>query len=109
MKESQIDLVVDQFRVRVRKVLGPALVAIYWFGSRVRGNFDESSDYDLLLELKDNITEAQRDVVADLAIDISSKFGAWLDIHYRTVERMSEPPYAFSPFVQSVISEGVLL
>ncbi len=109
MNESHIDIVVDQFRIRVREALGSALVKLYWFGSRTRGDFDESSDYDLLLETKDNITEAQRDVVADLAVDISSDLGAWLDIHYRTVKWMSTPPYTFSPFVQSVRSEGILL
>jgi len=109
MNDSQIDIVIDQFRIRVRKVLGSALVAIYWFGSRARGDFNDSSDYDLLLETKDDITEAQRDLVADLAVDISSNLGAWLDIHYRTVKWMSTPPYTFSPFVQSVRSEGILL
>jgi len=109
MNESQIDFVVDRFRKQVRKALGAGVVAIYWFGSRARGDFNESSDYDLLLETKDDITEEQRDVVADLAVDISSSTGVWLDIHYRTVKWMNTPPYAFSPFVQSVRSEGIRL
>ena len=109
MNESQIDVAVDQFRARVRKVLGSALVKLYWYGSRARGDFDTNSDYDLLLETKDEITEEQRDLVADLAVDISADLGVWLDIHYRTAKWMSTPPFAFSPFVQSVRSEGILL
>ena len=109
MNESQIDMVVELFRARVRKGLGSALVAIYWFGSRARGDFDESSDYDLLLETKDEITEKQRNLVADLAVEISADLDAWLDIHYRTVKWMSTPPYSFSPFIQTIRSEGILL
>ena len=109
VKEEKKDIVIEQFRTQVRKALGSALVSLYWFGSRVRGDNNENSDYDLLLETDGEITEKQRDLVADLAVDISASFGAWLDIHYRTAKWMSTPPYSFSPFVQSVRSEGVLL
>lgn len=109
MNESQIDVVIEQFRTQVRAVLGSALVSLYWFGSRARGDSNEDSDYDLLLETKSEITEKQRDLVADLAVDISANLGAWLDIHYRTVKWMSTAPYTFSPFVQSVRSEGIVL
>lgn len=109
MRKSQTDRVVNEFSERVREALGSALVAIYWFGSRARGDGSGGSDYDILLETEDELTEQQRDLVADVAVDISADLGALLDIHYRTAKAMSTPPDSFSPFVQSVRAEGVLL
>ena len=77
--------------------------------SRARGDGGGGSDYDLLLATRDEMTEQQRDLVADVAVDISADHGALLDIHYRTAESMTTPPQSFSPFIQSVLAEGVLL
>lgn len=95
--------------MRVRKALGPRLAAIHWFGSRARGEGSKDSDYDLLLEIENEPTERQRDLVADIAVDISAEHGVLLDIHYRSAEGMREAPDSFSPFVQSVLDEGILV
>jgi predicted nucleotidyltransferase len=109
MKQHPSDPVIDRFGRLVREGLGAAVVAIYWFGSRSRGDCGETSDYDLLLETKDPLTEQQRDLVSDVAVDIASDAGVLLDIHYRTSASLSTPPSSFSPFIQSVRSEGVLV
>jgi predicted nucleotidyltransferase len=109
MKAQQTDEVINLFRSRVRQALGPTLVAIHWFGSRARGRYEESSDYDLLLETETELTEQQKDQVADIAVDIAADFGTLLDIHYRSVRLMKTAPYSFSPFIDSVLTEGVLV
>jgi len=62
------DNVVTDFSRRVRQVLGSKLVAIYWFGSRARGEGTVDSDYDLLLETRLAPLERDRDAVADVAV-----------------------------------------
>jgi predicted nucleotidyltransferase len=44
----------------------------YWFGSRAKGEGHSGSDYDLLLETEMELTETQRDLLADIAIDLAA-------------------------------------
>ena len=109
MKTKQADEVINLFRKRARQALGPTLVSIRWFGSRARGEYEAGSDYDLLLEVREEPTEPLRDLVADIAVDIAADFGVLLDIHYRSVRMMKTAPYTSSPFIDAVLSEGVLV
>ncbi len=103
---TKADNVVTDFSRRVRQVLGSKLVAIYWFGSRARGEGRVDSDYDLLLETRVAPLERDRDAVADVAVDISADTGALLDIHYRTTEALAHESLR-SPFVDTVLQESV--
>lgn len=107
MKKANTDQVITDFSSRVRKVLGSKLVAIYWFGSRARGEGTPESDYDLLLETRGTPLENDRDAVADVAVDISAETGALLDIHYRTTETLSQES-AKSPFIDTILRDAVL-
>lgn len=104
---TKADNVVTDFSRRVRQVLGSKLVAIYWFGSRARGEGRVDSDYDLLLETRVAPLEKDRDAVADVAVDISADTGALLDIHYRTTETISQGSTR-SPFIDTIMRDAVL-
>jgi predicted nucleotidyltransferase len=90
----------------VRQALGASLVAVYWFGSRARGQGSDESDYDFLIETAHHLSEEERDRVADVAVDLSADHGVLLDIHQRTSEtlRRRRP---FSLFAHTVLLEGV--
>ena len=92
---------------RLHTILGEKLLAVYWFGSRSRGQGDESSDIDLLLETRSPVSETERDATADLAIDLAADYSVVPDIHYYTRQQLHRSPYARSPFVQADLSEGV--
>jgi len=106
MAKPKTDRIVEQFRTRVRDALGSALVAIYWFGSRAKGEGSADSDYDLLLETTRRLTEQERDRVADVAIDVSADYGVLFDIHERTSEALKRNR-PFSLFTHTVLQEGV--
>jgi predicted nucleotidyltransferase len=107
MKVTNTEQVIADFSSRVRKVLGSKLVAIYWFGSRARGEGTPESDYDLLLETRATPLENDRDAVADVAVDISADTGALLDIHYRTSEALAKESTR-SPFIDTILRDAVL-
>ena len=108
MKKSEDqDKITGLFAQKLRNIFGKNLVTIYWFGSRARGRGRTDSDYDLMVETKTELTESQRDAIADIAVDITADHGVMLDIHYYTTNDINNPPFSRSPFVRSVLEEGV--
>ncbi len=81
----------------------------YWFGSRAKGEGHSGSDYDLLLETEMELTETQRDLLADIAIDLAAEHGSLLDVHFYSKRQLLDHNIARSPFVQVVYQEGILL
>jgi len=106
MHVARPDPVVAEFGARVRAVLGPNIEAVYWFGSRARGEGRPDSDYDLLLATRRRLTETERDRVADVAVDLTVQWGVLLDIHMRTSEAMVRDATR-SPLIASVLKEAV--
>ena len=106
MTVSKTDPIVEEFAAKVRGALGDNVVAIYWFGSRARGEGSATSDYDLLLETRRRLTEEDRDRVADVAVDLSATHGALLDVHARTSEAMARNAER-SPLIAAVLREAV--
>ncbi len=108
MKQIQNqDKISKIFSEKLRAVHGIDVVAVYWFGSRAIGEGKPDSDYDFMVETKSKLTERQRDAVADIAVDIAADYGVLLDIHYYTSKDIVNPPYSRSPFIMSVLEEGI--
>jgi predicted nucleotidyltransferase len=55
MAEVTIDSTIEGIRDRILQIEGDRLVRIILFGSRVRGHAQESSDYDLLVVLREPV------------------------------------------------------
>jgi predicted nucleotidyltransferase len=106
MKEAMVDPVVEDFGVKVRAALGDNIEAVYWFGSRARGEGTADSDYDILIATRRRLTEEDRDSVADIAVDFSAKRGVLMDIHIRTSEAMVRDAER-SPLIATVLRESV--
>ena len=100
--------IVQEFRLRIEIILAGNLQNVYWFGSTSRTQAHAESDIDLLVETKLPVTVSQRDKIADVAIDLCSETGFVLDVHYYTSKEISTPPYSYSPFIETIIREGVL-
>lgn len=109
MKRIETDPVVAEFSARVRHVLGEQLRNVYWFGSRARGEGREDSDYDILIETATPITAQQRDRIADISVDISGERHVVFDVHFRDSQRMNRERSVWTPFLDAVVEEGVLV
>jgi predicted nucleotidyltransferase len=107
MKAIPTDRTVEEFASRVRKLLATNLVHVHWFGSRSRGEGNADSDVDLLVETERALTPGERDMVADISIDLAAEFGCLLDVHYYTRSELHRPPYSRTPFVHTVMEEGI--
>ena len=109
MKDEVIDSVVSEFAKRVRRGLGSKIHAVYWFGSRARGEGSSDSDYDLLLESAVPLSLHERDFVTDISVDISGRNRVLLDVHYDLCEKMHGLKRFITPFRDVVLSEGIVL
>lgn len=105
---EDLDLV-RHFAQRVRAEIGTAAVAVRWFGSRRTGNAAPDSDVDVLLETKAPLTPAQRDLVLDTSVEMAGAYGRLLDVHYYTSRDLRSPRLRATPFIVSVLSEGMIV
>jgi predicted nucleotidyltransferase len=100
------DGIAREFASRLRASLGSAVQRVYCFGSWARGMGTPDSDVDLLVETQVPVTSAERDQVADIAIDLTSESGYALDVHYYTTRELRSSPYSGTPFVKTVLAEA---
>ncbi len=107
---SQADKqIVSDYVCRARTALPGVVLRAYWFGSRARGEGHSDSDYDLMLETSMSLSEEQRDILADIAVDLAADHGSLLDVHFYSRDQLKDVRLGRSPFVQTVHEEGLLL
>lgn len=95
---------VEEFRDRVRDELGPRLRDLRIFGSKVRGDFGEESDIDLLV-LVDRLDYRTWQSIVDLAHAISS----WLSPVVEDFDEYHSPASRASGFYKEMRKESVRL
>lgn len=76
------------------KKSGFDLVGIYFFGSRAKNTFNEDSDYDIAIILKEEVDWRVKDKVRGVIYDIMLEHDIIIDSHIYTEKEieMSETP-----------------
>ena len=107
---NNIEKIVNVFLEEVKKILGNRLKKIVLYGSYARGDYNKSSDIDIMIltdltdkeihQYSQQIWEMCADIEIDKGIVISpllrniDSFNAWLDV---------------KPFYKNIVNEGVVL
>lgn len=99
---------VTQFISRIKNELGNDLSSIHLFGSKVRGDFDQDSDIDILIIVKTNKSELF-DKIVDAQVESSLKYDANLSPVIFSEEEFLKNKEMGSPFVKNIEREGILL
>jgi uncharacterized protein len=60
---------------------GKSVKDVVLFGSQARGNFEEYSDYDVLIVLEKDYSGKDESQILDLCYDIDLKYNILLDVH----------------------------
>lgn len=95
-----------EFKSRLKSILGDNLTKLILFGSRARKEHDESSDYDLLVLLKDNsekIKDQILDIEGDLLFENNAVFSAF------SFSELEFNKKLYEPFIINALKEGVEL
>jgi len=64
-----------EFLTKLREQHGSEVVLVSLFGSKVRGDFDEESDIDVLLVVEDRTSQLWEDIV-EIETDLMLKYGS---------------------------------
>jgi len=96
------------FVERVRSQHGEGLVALYVFGSTVRGEATgRSSDVDVLVVLPDNPDyDMLADSLRDIAYDVMLEQGPLVELHILNESTFERHRQEGNPFVRNVLDEG---
>ena len=89
--------------------LGDNFVRLYHYGSRVEGGADAQSDYDVLCVTEQPLSRRQTDEVMDRRIEIEQSRSVLFDLHFRHCTQTDSASLLYSPYVDHVISEGIVV
>ena len=77
---------------------------LYFFGSRLKGNFSEASDYDLLLTFDHKLNWKEKNKIYDLIAEIELRENIVIDIKAYQEKELKK---RWTPFRENVLKEGV--
>lgn len=107
-----ISKIIDEFISGIHNILGDRVKKIILYGSYARGDYNNSSDIDIMIltDLKDNEIEEYRQKIYDYAYDIeeANDFDVWLSPLIKNIDKFNYWLEAL-PFYMNVQKEGVVL
>jgi len=98
----------NKFLKRLRKLLGNNLISLVLFGSKVKGNYTQESDIDLLIVVREK-TPLIREKIYDLLFEIDPYYELKIStLIYSELEYIKNEELE-SPFIENLKKEGVAL
>ena len=100
---------VIELRRMLQSALGDDFVRLYHYGSRVEGGAEPDSDYDVLCVTKQTLSRQQKDEILDRQLDIQMDRDVLFDLHFRREEQVDSESLLYSPYVDHVVSGGIMV
>ena len=101
---------IQNFINQIKNLLKSRLKKVILYGSYARGDYNKSSDIDIMIitDLNDKEIEEYRDRISDIAYDIELNTGIILSPVIKNIEKYNIRT-GFIPFYKNVEKEGVVL
>jgi len=99
---------VERVTEKLKKHFPERIIAIYAFGSRVRGDHDEWSDFDVLVLVKDKNPELVNGII-EIFADEEYEKGIFFSPVIKDIAVFEREKKYNTPFYQNIKKEGVLL
>jgi predicted nucleotidyltransferase len=100
---------VVELRELLQSALGDNFVRLYHYGSRVEGGADPESDYDVLCATKRPLSRDQIENIQNRQLDIQMNYGVLFDLHFRCGDQLDPKSLMYSPYVDHVITQGIVV
>lgn len=107
--KTSVHPAVIQLREMLQNELGKKFVRLFHFGSRVEGIADAESDYDVLCVTTASLNPNEIDHLTDLQLEIQIDYNVLFDLHFYCEDELITGITSFSPFIQQVKEEGILV
>jgi predicted nucleotidyltransferase len=99
-----------EFVKRLREALPANVLDVRLFGSEARGEATPESDLDVLVVVQpDHQRDALEDRIIDIAFDVNLPFDVFISPLVVTPEILNHPVWRETPFIETVLKEGVPL
>lgn len=107
---NSINQIISIFNEKVKEVLGNRLKKIILYGSYARGDFNNSSDVDIMILTDCTFEEIEeyRDIISDIAFDIELENGIVISPIIKNIDKYNAR-VNIVPFYKNVQKEGVVL
>lgn len=98
---------IDRATRRLQKLLGNNLITVAVFGSRVRGDFTEESDFDVLVVVKNRTLDIIMKVNEIFSRE-ENKAGVSFSAVIKQMEIFEKEKRFNTPFYQNIKKEGIV-
>lgn len=107
---NNVKKIINDFLNKVEEVLGNRLRKIILYGSYARGDYNKSSDIDIMIltDLNDEEIEKYRETISDIAFDMELETGFIISPLIKNIEKYNDRIDVI-PFYMNVNKEGVIL
>ena len=92
----------------LKKRLPESISSVYVFGSKVRGDYDEESDFDILIIIKNKSPEIEKKIIG-IIVDEEQKSGLSFAPVIKDIRAFDSEKRFNTPFYRNIITEGVQL
>ena len=100
----------SEFVRRLRRDLPANIVDLRLFGSEARGQASPESDIDVLVVVEPDADRVALETrVVDIAFDVNLEFNVFISPSVVTPAILNHPVWRESPFIETVLREGVAL
>lgn len=106
--KAYLEEIIKEVTYKVKDILGDKLYKIILYGSYARGDYDESSDIDIMVLV--DISQSELTLYRKKVNKIASRIGLHHDIMISVTLKDKESFYNYKellPFYQNVIRDGV--
>ena len=99
-----------EFVRRLRRDLPANIVDLRLFGSEARGQASHESDIDVLVVVQPDAERVALETrIVDIAFDVNLAFNVFISPSVVTPAILNHPVWRESPFIETVLREGVAL
>ncbi|KQC14201.1 MAG: hypothetical protein APR63_14880 [Desulfuromonas sp. SDB] len=99
---------IERFREAIKKNLGKDLISIIAFGSKVRGDYNETSDIDILIIVKDRSLRIM-DKIAEITSELNIKYNISIAPVVFSEKEYDVNKVMNTSFTSSISAEGLSL
>ena len=107
---NNVQKVINTFVENIKKILGNRLKKVILYGSYARGDYNKSSDVDIMIltDLSDEEIEFFRGPVSGIAFDIELETGVIISPLIKNINKYNDRIDVI-PFYMNVNKEGVII